>query len=189
MNYERVAWWIFWIAFGLLLFLLFYGMTLIFLTSTSVEFAYLLGLVSFLLIGNRLIFGYGWIAYILDSVISLKQIRDEHTQKVKEKLQTRAMEPEEKLKELSFKAMIMLLLKDQDYYRYAYYGIFLLLTVLTLLAKFNLLGEFVIGKYLEGVFWGAATVTFFVWGVEQLSKVSFVEYNLLDFEKNKKNGG
>ena len=77
----------------------------------------------------------------------------------------------------------MLALKDLDYYRYAYYGVFLLLTLFTLLTKFNLLGDFVIGRYVEGVFWGAATVTFFVWGLEQLSKVSFVEYNLMDIKE------
>ena len=62
----------------------------------------------------------------------------------------------------------------------------LLLVVITILAKFNLLGEFVLGKYVEGVFWGATTTTFFVWGLEQLAKVSFTEFlNLNLAEENK----
>ncbi|WP_457643428.1 hypothetical protein [Persephonella sp.] len=187
MNYEKIAWWVFWGAFTLLIAMLFFGLSILFLTATSVEFAYLLGLFSFLILANRLLFGYGWIVNILDRVIEVKKVEDSFRRKIEEKLQNK--EPAEHIKDLSFRALLILSFKDLDYYRYAYYGLFLLLVLLTLMAKFNLLGEFVIGKYLEGVFWGAATVTFFVWGVEQLSKVSFVEYNLLDIEKNKQNGG
>ncbi len=184
MNWERIAWWIFWITFGFILFLIFMGISIAFITATSVEFAYILGLLSFLLLGNRLLFGYGWIASILDTVISTKQITERQKDLLKERLEKKNYEPLEKLQELSFKALIMIFLKDLDYYRYSYYGIFLLLTLITIMTKFNLLGEFVIGKYIEGVFWGAATVTFFVWGLEQLSKVSFVEYNLMDIREN-----
>ncbi len=188
MKYERIAWWIFWFSFAFLLALAFYGLTIAFLTATSVEFSYLLGLVTFLLLANRLLFGYGWIANLLDTVISLKSIEEAHKQKIKERLEKKNFEPEEQLRDLSFKALIMLFFKDLDYYRYAYYGLFLLLAVLTVLTKFHLLGELVIGKYIEGVFWGSATVTFFVWGLEQLSKVSFVEYNLMNLNE-KNNGG
>ncbi len=182
MNYEKIAWWIFWLSFGFVLVLLFYGISITFLTATSVELAYILGVLSFLLLGNRLLFGYGWIANLLDGVISSKEIQSYDREKLKDRLEKKNFEPEERLRELSFTALVMLALKDLDYYRYAYYGVFLLLAVLTLLAKFNMLGNFVIGRYIEGVFWGASTVTFFVWGLEQLSKVSFVEYNLLNFE-------
>ncbi len=48
MNYEKIAWFIFWLTFGFLILMLFYGFSLLVLTATSVEFAYLLGLVSFL---------------------------------------------------------------------------------------------------------------------------------------------
>ncbi|WP_029521592.1 hypothetical protein [Persephonella sp. IF05-L8] len=187
MNYEKIAWFIFWLTFGFLILMLFYGFSVLVLTATSVEFAYLLGLVSFLILGNRLLFGYGWIANLLDNVISFKQITSEYRQKLEEKLQDK--QPEEMIREFSFKALLILAFKDLDYYRYAYYGIFLLLVLITLMAKFNLLGEMVIGKYIEGVFWGSATAVFFVWGLEQLAKVSFVEYNLLDLEEKNKNGG
>lgn len=186
MNWEKIAWWTFWITFGFLIFLLFYGLTISFITASSVEIAYLLGLISFLLLGNRLLFGYGWLSNLLDNVLSVKEVDFLQKEKVKERLEKRNFEPEETLQELSFKALIMLLLKDLDYYRYTYYGIFLLLTLITLMAKLNLLGEFIIGKYIEGVFWGAATITFFVWGLEQLSKVSFVEYNLIGIKENNK---
>ncbi|WP_297457105.1 hypothetical protein [Persephonella sp.] len=187
MNYEKIAWFIFWFTFGILILMLFYGFSVLVLTATSVEFAYLLGLVSFLILGNRLLFGYGWIANLLDHVISFKQITSADRQKLEKKLENK--QPEEMIKEFSFKALLILALKDLDYYRYAYYGIFLLLVLITLMAKFNLLGEMVIGKYIEGVFWGAATTVFFVWGLEQLAKVSFVEYNLLNLEEKNKNGG
>ncbi len=183
MNWEKIAWWIFWLTFALVLVIAFYGVSLAILSATSVEFAYLLGLISFLLLGTRLLFGYGWIANLLDKVISLKKITFSQKEALKERLERRNLEPLERLQDLSFKALIMIALKDLDYYRYAYYGIFLLLTLFTLLTKFNLLGDFVIGRYVEGVFWGAATVTFFVWGLEQLSKVSFVEYNLMDIKE------
>jgi len=115
-----------------------------------------------LILGNRLLFGYGWIANLLDNVISFKQITSEYRQKLEKRLEDK--QPEEVIKEFSFRALLILALKDLDYYRYAYYGAFMLLVLITLMAKFNLL-----------------------WGLEQLAKVSFVEYNLLNLEN--KNGG
>ena len=89
MNWERVAWWIFWLTFALVLVIAFYGVSLAILTATSVEFAYLLGLVSFLLLGNRLLFGYGWIANLLDHVISIKKVTYAQKNALKERLEKR----------------------------------------------------------------------------------------------------
>jgi hypothetical protein len=176
MNYEKIAWWIFWLAFGLVIFLLLYGLALAIFSSTPIELTYLLGVVSFGLFANKLLFGYGWVANILDNVISNEEIKDEVVNSAKDRLDKQNIQPREAIDYLSFSALITLILKDLDYYKYAYYGIFMLLALLTLLTKFNLLGNLIVGKYLEGLFWGAATTTFFVWGLEQLAKVSFSEF-------------
>ncbi len=176
MNWEKIAWWIFWLTFGFVLAILFFSLTVSILTATSVELAYLLGLVVFLIYGNKLIFGYGSIASVLDAVIQAKQVSFLDKEKVKKKLEEKGVLPLEKLEELSFRALILIAFKDLDYYRYAYYGAFLVIVILTILTKFHLLGELVIGKYVEGVFWGGVTATFFVWGLETLAKISFAEY-------------
>jgi len=184
MNFERLAWWLFWFSFGLVILILFYGLTILFITSTSVELAFILGLISSLLMANKLLFGYGSVANLLDNVISLNEIKEEHKDKIKENVNKRFI-PLEQIEKFSFATLISLALKDLDYYRYAYYSVYMLLVVITILAKFNLLGEFVLGKYVEGVFWGATTTTFFVWGLEQLAKVSFTEFlNLNLSEEN-----
>ncbi|NPA12362.1 MAG: hypothetical protein GXO45_00080 [Aquificae bacterium] len=176
LNLERLAWWVFWIAFAFLVALLLFGLTFIFLKATSIEFSYLLGFFSFLLLANRLLFGYGWIVYFLEQMEKLSLDQQVCIQRLTDRISQRTYYPEEHLKGLSIKGLIMILFKEYDYYRYTYYGLFILLMVFTLLAKFNLLGEFVIGKYVEGVFWGAATVSFFVWGLEQLARVSFIQF-------------
>ena len=186
MSWERIAWWVFWFSFGFIIAMLFFGFSVAFLTATSVEIAYLLGLFSFLLLGNRLLFGYGWLANLLDAVISIDNVLDEYKERLEQRLSQKNIQPVESIKDLTFKSLIILALKDLDYYRYSYYGLFLLLTIFTLLAKFNLLGDIIVGKYIEGVFWGAATATFFVWLLEQLSKVSFIEYNLKSLKENTK---
>ncbi len=184
MNYEKLAWWIFWLAFGLVIFLLFYGLTLAIFSSTPIELTYLLGVVSFGLFANKLLFGYGWMANILDNVISNEEVKEDILNSAKDRLNKHNIQPKESIDYLSFSALITLILKDLDYYKYAYYGIFMLLALLTLLTKFNLLGNLIVGKYIEGLFWGAATTTFFVWGLEQLARVSFSEFLNMNLNEN-----
>jgi hypothetical protein len=169
-------WLFFWIAFLIVLFLIMFGVAMAIFSSTPIELTFLLGLVAFGLFANKLLFGYGWITSILDKVISKKEVQQEHLEDLRDKLQDKSIQSREVTEYLSFSALIMMMFKDLDYYKYAYYGIFMLLAILTVLTKFNLLGNLIVGKYLEGVFWGAATITFFVWGLEQLAKVSFVEF-------------
>jgi len=185
MNYEKLFWWIFWIAFAIIVLLLFYGVALAIFSSTPIELTYILGVVAFGLLANKLIFGYGWVANLLDKVISQEKIEEENIKSVRDRLDKKNIQTMEITKYLSFTTLILAVLKDLDYYRYAYYGIFLLVGLLMILTKLNLLGNLIVGKYMEGLFWGAATTTFFVWGLEQLAKISLSEFLALELEKFK----
>jgi len=187
MKYERLMWLFLWISFLIILFLIMFGVAIAIFSSTPVELTFLLGLVAFGLFANKLLFGYGWIASILDKVISKKEIEKEHMENLRERLQDGNIQSREITDYLSFSTLIMLLFKDLDYYRYTYYGIFMVIALLTVLTKFNLLGDIIVGKYLEGLFWGAATITFFVWGFEQLAKVSFIEFLSLKLKPEMEN--
>ena len=188
MNLEKITWWVFWLSQGIIMLFLHYGWTFLIISTLIVELIYLLGLFLFLIFGNKLILGYGWIFYILDTIISTKEITGKNINKFKLKSQENTLSPEKKQEDLPFKNRIMILFKDLDYYKYACYGVFLL-TLITLLTLFNLLDQFNIRKYLLCIFWGGVTIKFFFWGLEQLSKISIVEYNLLNFEKLNTNGG
>ncbi len=186
MNFERIAWWIFWLSFAFVLVLAIYGLSISILLATPAELSYIIGLIAFLLLGNRLIFGYGWLTNFLEVIITQKQVTAQDIQKIKDKMERNTYDFTQMLKDLSLKFIVSLFLKDLDYYRYAYYVGFVLVTVLTIMSKFNLLGDLIVGRYVEGVFWGAATATLFVWGLEQLAKASFAELLALDVKFEEK---
>ncbi len=184
MNYEKIAWWIFWFAFGIVIAIMFYGFALTMLKATPAEIAFVLGLVSFFLFGNRLLFGYGWIVNILENLLSEENI-EEKRQILEKKLQEKKIKTEEEIKNLSITALILILLKDLSYYQYAFLGVYLLLVIFTLAFNFNLFGDFLIGRYIEGIFWGASVVVFFVWGLGQIAGILYTEL----IEKIKTKGG
>ena len=184
MNFERVAWWVFWITFAVLIAVMFYGFTLIIFKATPSEIAFILGLVSFFLLANRLLFGYGWIANILDSILGMEDLEQKRPV-IEKKVQEKKITSEEEIKKLSVSALILLLLKDLSYYQYAFYGVYLLLVIFTLAFNFNLFGDLLIGRYIKGIFWGASVVVFFVWGLSQLSHILYSEF----LEKIKIKGG
>ncbi len=169
MNGERLTWWVVFGAFALILMLSLLGIYISFVAFTLPEgVAFLLGFMIFLLLGNRLVFGYSNLILTLDAVASGGEID-------RRKLLNKLKEPVQITENLSDLSLIALWVRDLDYYRYAYYGIFALLLLLAVLTKLNLFGSLSVGNYVEGSLWGAAVVTFVVWSLELMSRYLLFE--------------
>ncbi len=157
MSAERATWWSVFAVFLIILLLTFFTAYVSLLAVTIPEgLAYVTGLVIFFLLGNRLLFGYAGLIITMDRLLKEEEL---DRKRLIEKTKT----PLEGVKDLSNLTLIGLWIKDVDYYRYAYYGIFSLLLLLALLSRVKLV-EF--GNYVEGSFWGAATVTTLVWSLD-----------------------
>ncbi len=160
MSGERITWWTVFGIFALILLLTLWGAYItLFAVSIPEGVAFLLGFILFFLLGNRLLFGYANLIITLDTYLSDGELS-------REKLIDKAKEPRELVGELSLLSLIALWLKDIDYYRYAYYGVFALLLLMAVLTKLNLFGSLTVGNYIEGSFWGALVVTFLVWSLD-----------------------
>ncbi len=157
MSAERVSWWSVFAVFLIMLLLTFFTAYISLLALTIPEgIAYVMGLIIFLLLGNRLLFGYAGLVITIDRFLNEEELD-------REKLLEKTKTPLDIVKSLSNLTLIGLWMKDVDYYRYAYYGVFSLLLLLALLSRMKLI-EF--GNYIEGSFWGAATVTTLVWSLD-----------------------
>ena len=146
-----------WIWFLLLAALLFFGATFIAAKATPEELAFGLGLFGFLLLANPLIFGYAGLLNFLSAVARGQA----STKGVGEALQL----PLELIEELSAAALAALWFNQLAPYRYAYYGLFLLLFLIALAPQLAgpVLGW---GGVLTGLMWGAAVPTVIVFGLE-----------------------
>ena len=144
-----------WLWFLLLALVLFFGAAL-FTSAIPEELAFALGLFGFLLLANPLIFGYAGLLGFLAEV----QAGTAKPERVAEA--TRA--PLELLKDLAGLALAAYWLRELAPYRYAYYGLFLLLLLVALAPQ--LAGGFVFAGVLTGVLWGAAVPTVLVFGLE-----------------------
>ncbi len=163
MSTERVTWWVVFGVFSIVLLSTLFGAYITLFALTIPEgLAFLLGLIVFLLLGNRLLFGYSSLTLTLDAFLSDREID-------RRKLMGRAKGPAELTKELSILSLILMWMKDLDYYRYAYYSMFSLLLLIAVLTKLNLFGSLSVGNYVEGSFWGACVVTLFVWSLDTIS--------------------
>ncbi len=157
MSAERATWWSVFAVFLIILLLTFFTAYVSLLAVTIPEgLAYVTGLVIFFLLGNRLLFGYAGLIITMDHLLKEEELD-------RERLIEKTKTPLEMVKDLSNLTLIGLWMKDVDYYRYSYYGIFSLLLLLALLSRMKLV-EF--GNYVEGSFWGAATVTTLVWSLD-----------------------
>ncbi len=157
MSAERVTWWSVFAVFFIILLLTFFTAYISLLALTIPEgLAYIVGLIIFLLLGNRLLFGYAGLLITLENLLKEEELD-------RDRLVEKSKAPLEMVKDLSNIALIALWLKDVDYYRYTYYGIFSLLMLFALLSKMDLI-EF--GNYVEGSFWGASAVTVLIWSLD-----------------------
>ncbi len=155
LSAERVVQFLVGVALGVLLWVIAVG--LLTWTWLPSEVAFLLGLGGFYLLGNRLVFGYGALARFLDEVAGGRDTAQSREQAL-ERSGVKGLEPEA----LGAIGISLVWLERLEHYRYPFFGLFMLLLILTLLAKFSPLGLVALGNYLEGAFWGAAVVCFFV---------------------------
>jgi len=146
-----------WIWFLLLAALLFFGATFLAAKATPEELAFFLGLFGFFLLANPLIFGYAGLLNFLGDA-ARGQARAETAYKA---LGT----PIELQDEKAALTLALLWFNQLAPYRYAYYGLFLLLLLVALAPQ--LAGPvFGWGGVLIGLMWGAAVPTVVVFGLE-----------------------
>ncbi len=144
-----------WLWFLLLALFLFFGAAL-FTGATPEELAFALGLFGFLLLANPLLFGYTGLLSFLTEV----QAGTARPEQVAEA--TRA--PLALLENLAGVALAAFWMRELAPYRYAYYGLFLLLLLVALAPQ--LAGGFLFAGVLTGVLWGASVPTVLVFGLE-----------------------
>ncbi len=155
---ERLIWWLSLVLF--FLFFLILGLGLVaFLVAFPEGAAFILGFLGFYLLANRLIFAYGGMLAVLGQILRKEEID-------KRALAGKINQPIEKLEELTESALVALWMAAVDPFRYAYYGIFMLMLLFTILFKLNIFGNALFGAVVEGAFWGSALVTFFVFSLE-----------------------
>ncbi len=144
-----------WLWFLLLALFLFFGASL-FASATPEELAFALGLFGFLLLANPLLFGYAGLLGFLAEV----QAGTARPERVAEATRT----PLALLENLAGVALAAFWMRELAPYRYAYYGLFLLLLLVALAPQ--LAGGLVFTGVLTGVLWGAAVPTVLVFGLE-----------------------
>ncbi len=145
-----------WLWFLLFAFALVLG-AVAFAQATPEELAFALGLFGFLMLANPLLFGY---AGLLGFLAELRQ-GSARAETVAAALHY----PIELLRELAALPLAALWLKELAPYRYAYYGLFLLLLMVAVAPQLSG-GVLGLSGVLAGALWGAALPTAMVFGLE-----------------------
>ncbi len=157
-NVERLVWSLVFIFLLVFLMIQLLGLALSWPLLPE-DWAFILGLLVFWLLANKLLFGYGLYISLAEGVLADVEFDEE-------KLRRRIHQPEEWLRPLALASLLVAWLNELDKYRYAYYAAYLVVALFTILTKFNMLGYDLIGNYLEGAFWGATVVSFFVFALD-----------------------
>ncbi len=130
------------------------------------EIAFFLGLLVFTLFGNRLLFGYGLLATYLEAVRAGRgDVKQDH----RAFMRSRAWSVH-RLGDLTRAGLALFWAERLDPERYAYFGAFLLLLLVTVVTALDPLASLLAGSYLEGAVWGAAVPVLFVFLFEALAR-------------------
>lgn len=130
------------------------------------EIAFFLGMLVFLLIGNRLLFGYGALAVYLQEV---RAGRADSKQDQRAFMRSRAWSVH-RSSELTQAGLAVFWAERLDPQRYAFFGLFALLFLTTLVSALDPVTNLITGGYLEGALWGAAVPVLFVFLFEALAR-------------------
>ena len=160
-TFERLLWSLVFILLVALLAAQIFGVALSGLLFPE-DWAFLLGLLIFWLLANKLLFGYGLYISLTEGFLADAELDEAG-------LRNRIRQPEEWLRPLALASLLVAWLNELDKYRYTYYAAYLIIALLAMLTKFNLLGYNLIGNYLEGAFWGATIVSFFVFALDLIA--------------------
>ncbi len=161
VNWERVVWGVV-LAFFLAFIIAALLDLALFWPVFPEDWAFLMGFLAFWLLANKLLFGYGQFIHVSERFLADKEVDTKG-------IEARVRQPVEWLKTLTFTSLMVLWLNELDKYRYTYYATYLVVALLTLLTKLDLLGYNLVGNYLEGAFWGATVITFFVVTLEWIA--------------------
>ncbi len=135
------------------------------------ELAFIWGLIGFLLLGSLLFTEYGWLAGLLESLLAHRISESEAVERI------HAHSLWLRLQEGVLNMLLLAKLRETTIFRYAYYGVFLLLLLLTV--ALQLVPEIgVMLSTITGLFWGAATAVFFVWVLDMTVQYLMHEYTL-----------
>ena len=122
------------------------------------EVAFVLGFALFYLLANRLFFAYGGLSNYLDKVA-----KDEADEADKQHaFQKSGAAKHGLIEQLTHYGIATIWLEKYEPYRYAYLGLYLLLSGLVLALNLDWVSGLVTGSVLEGLFWGATVVSVFV---------------------------
>ena len=157
-NLERVVWSLVFIFLLVFLFVQLLGLALSWPLFPE-DWAFILGLLLFWLLANKLLFGYGLYISLADRFLADAELDEA-------RLRARISQPLEWLRPLALASLLVAWLNELDKYRYTYYAAYLVVALLAILSKFDMLGYNIIGNYLEGAFWGATVVSLFVFALD-----------------------
>ncbi len=130
------------------------------------EIAFALGLLVFALLGNRLLFGYGFLVSYLQAV---RAGRTDPKQDQRAFMRSRAW-PVHRIGDLTRAGIAVFWAERLDPERYAYFVAFVLLLLVTMVTALDPVASLVAGSYLEGAAWGAAVPAFLVFLLEALAR-------------------
>ncbi len=135
-------------------------------TPLPQEIAFALGLLVFALLGNRLLFGYGFLVSYLQAVHAG---RTDPKQDQRAFMRSRAW-PVHRAGELTRAGVALFWAERLDPDRYAFFGAFALLLLVTAVTALDPVANLLTGGFLEGAVWGAAVPVFFVFLLEALAR-------------------
>jgi hypothetical protein len=159
---EKVLYWS--MLFAIAVFVALLLLDLIIRPWLPEEVAYILGFAMFYLFASRLLFGYGYLSVYLDKVA-----KAEATDVDKQHAYMRSGAHKHGLiEQLTYYGIATIWLDRYEPYRYAYMAVYLLLAILMIVLNLSLVSGLTTGSILEGVFWGATTVSLFVLAADML---------------------
>jgi len=149
------------ILWAILLVLAAWGLAVGLLLATPQELAMILGFAGFMLLGSRLVWGYGALSAFAEAVS-----RGESPDRSQAEAGSQLAEAEK----LSVETLLGFWLAALDPYRYAFMAVYILLLLIVLALKLALpvttLWGWITGSSLiEGVFWGASVAALLVWAL------------------------
>jgi len=149
------------ILWAILLVLAAWGLAVGLLLATPQELAMLLGFAGFMLLGSRLVWGYGAIGAFAEAIG-----RGENPDRAPAEAGSQQAEAEK----LSIETLLGFWLVALDPYRYAFMAVYVLLFLISLALKLVLpvtsfWSLFTGSSLIEGVFWGASVAALLVWAL------------------------
>ncbi|HGY10295.1 MAG TPA: hypothetical protein ENK37_09660 [Oceanithermus profundus] len=166
--------WILAILWGLLLAFAAWGLAVGFMLATPQELAALMGFAGFMLLGSRLVWGYGALLAFVEAL---------HQGEAPDRSAAEAAVRAPQAAELPAEALAGFWLAALEPYRYAFFAVYALLLLIVLALKLavplgSVWGWITGGSLIEGVFWGASVAALIVWALSAAAAARLLELSL-----------